>query len=432
MRRFIDRMVFLFGMVIYNIGIYLCLPFIVLNLFWRSYRLPAYRQRVLERLGIFDTPMRTNGLWLHAVSVGEVVAASPILSLLLAGGMGLPITVTTTTPTGSGRLMQLLGTKVQHVYVPYDVPFAIRGFLRRVQPRMLIVMETEIWPNLLRICAQQNIPVILANARLSDRSFRGYKLLRPFMHSILQKFAVIAAQSSLDRERFITLGANPATTIPLGNLKFDVSVAPEQLQIGAVLKASIGRRKIWVAASTHAGEEELILQAYVSVKQILGDLLLILIPRHPNRFAQVADLLEQTGLNFVKRSDDQPCTPEVDIILGDTMGELTVFYAAADVVFVGGSLVPVGGHNLLEPAVVAVPIITGPYTENFRAITAELLKNHGLLVINNTQELVVQLLFVLQNSIQARELATNAQTVVLNNQGVASKIVGIIFAHLSN
>lgn len=397
----------------------------------RSTKLPAYRARLLERLGIYSKLVfKPNGVWIHAVSVGEVVAAVPLIKALQSKYVAIPITVTTMTPTGAQRVQQMLGNTVTHVYIPYDISWCIVNLIKKIRPLCLIIMETELWPNLLNTCKARSIPVIIANARLSDRSFPRYMRFRWFIQQMLRDITYVATQSELDTQRFLQLGldANKITTV--GNLKFEVQIDALQLQAGKALKASIGERLILVAASTHEGEEQLVLQAFKQIHQSHPDCLLILIPRHPDRFNNVAELLTQQQVNFIRRSSHANCTSDTTIILGDTMGELYMYYAAADVAFVGGSLVPVGGHNLLEPAAIGVPCITGSHLENFKDI-AKLLTTAGLLqIVQDSAQLAQQCLIWFKSAELRSQVGNNAKQILLQNCGAVEKILGITHIYL--
>jgi len=417
----------------YSLMFCLALPFVFMRLLWRSLRVPANRQRWLERVGIFDLPgIKPDGLWVHAVSVGEVVAAIPLIHALRAKFPDLNLTVTTMTATGSQRLRQSLGNTVNHVYMPYDVPFAINGFLDKVKAKCLIIMETELWPNLFHICKSKNIPIIIANGRISDRSFELYMKINWFMQRILQDVSCVAAQSKLDAERFSKLGLAEDKLRISGNLKFEVNVSDEQRKAGLALKHSIGPRLVWVVASTHASEEELIISAFRSVEARIPNCLLILVPRHPDRFNEVIKILDKHNLSYVCRSKGTPCRPNTEILLGDTMGEMNIFYAAADVAFVAGSfLAAVGGHNVLEPVALGVPTLTGPHMSNFKEISNKLQKAEGLYVINNAQELATKVIEWLELSSDARKnIGARGQAVIEENRGAINNIMQIVTNYL--
>ncbi len=418
-----------FFRVLYTALLILALPLLFLRLLWRSRKLPAYRQRWLERLGFFPKlQVNPHGVWVHAVSVGEVVAALPLIHALRAQDKHLPITVTTTTPTGSQRVKQSLHDTVTHVYLPYDFPWALQSFLRKIQPRSCIILETELWPNLLNTCKQRKIPVIIANGRISDRSLLGYKRIQRLVTSMLQQIAYVAAQSRQDTDRFIALGMDKDKVHTTGNLKFDVQVNAAQQQAAQMFKPSLGSRLVLVAASTHEGEETIILQAMQQLQAIDPRYLLILIPRHPDRFNAVADLLAEYKFNYVRRSQEVACTDDVQVMLGDSMGEMYFYYSLADVAFVGGSLVPIGGHNLLEPASLGATIITGPHLHNFTEITNLLLAADALRIINNSNELVTQVTELFTSSMQRERLGTAALRVVDQNRGALDRVLDGLYS----
>jgi 3-deoxy-D-manno-octulosonic-acid transferase len=349
---------------LYTVLLYPILPLALLRLYWRGRRDPEHRQRWPERWG-FIPPMPSGCLWVHAVSVGETRAALPLIRALLARYPGQPLLVTTTTLTGSRQVREALGERVHHVYAPYDLPGAVQRFLRRIRPRLAVIMETELWPNLLRQCAVAGIPVMIANARLSERSARGYARIGRLTASMLRDVTLIAAQAEADAKRFRALGA-PRVEVA-GNLKYDLTLPDDLPDRGRQLRRELlgEERRVWIAASTHAGEDEQVLDAFARLRARWPELLLLLVPRHPERFDGVADLCRQRDFETIRRSGQRPCAPDTAVFLGDSMGELLLFYAAADLAFVGGSLVPTGGHNVLEPALLGLPVLFGPHMFNF-------------------------------------------------------------------
>ncbi|MDG4595253.1 MAG: lipid IV(A) 3-deoxy-D-manno-octulosonic acid transferase [Candidatus Contendobacter sp.] len=351
--------------LLYTGLLYLALPLALLRLYWRGRRDAGYRQRWTERLGFVPSAGPTGCLWLHAVSVGETRAALPLIRALLNRYPGLPLLVTTTTLTGSRQVRAALGDQVQHVYAPYDVPGAVARFLRRTRPRLAVIMETELWPNLLRQCAVARIPVLVANARLSERSARGYARMGGLTAAMLRDITLVAAQAEADAERFRALGALRVEVT--GNLKYDLTPPDDLPERGWRLRREwLGEnRPVWIAASTHAGEDELVLDAFARLRARWPELLLFLVPRHPERFDAVAALCRQRGFSMIRRSEQRSCAPNTAVFLGDSMGELLLFYAAADLAFVGGSLVPIGGHNVLEPALLGLPVLFGSHMFNF-------------------------------------------------------------------
>jgi len=350
--------------LLYNLLIRIAAPIAFGMHLWRGVRDPAYRGRLGERFG-FGAPLESPSIWVHAVSVGEVQAAAPLVRALLAKHPGLPLVLTTVTPTGAARAQALFGSTVVHRYVPYDLPGAVGRFFDRVRPQLAVILETELWPNLYAECGERGVPLVLASARVSPRSVRRYRRLVPLFKATLAHGIVIGAQSEADAERFRSIGASPDRTHVTGNIKFDFELRSEvQGQGQQWRQANAAGRPVWVAGSTHEGEEEVIIEAHQRLRERCPDALLVLVPRHPNRFESVRALLERRGVEHVLRSAGKRVGPPTAVVLGDTMGELMMFYAAADVAFVAGSLVPIGGHNLLEPASLGVPILVGPHNFN--------------------------------------------------------------------
>ncbi len=358
---------------LYSAALYLLVPITVYHLIWRGFRQPAYFQRWNERYARYRTASYGRTLWLHAVSVGEVNAAVPLVNALKRGRPDLRVLVTTITPTGSERVRALWGQdEVEHVYLPYDLPGAVGRFLDHYRPHAGLIMETELWPNLLFGCRDRRIPTLILNARLSERSLRGYRVLAPLVGRALRTVRTVAAQSLADGVRFVRLGARPEQVVETGNLKFDVAV-PETLEtFASQFRADCGARPVWIAASTHEDEEAAIIGIHRHLRARFPDLLLLWAPRHPERFRLVADHARSAGWSVAMRSRGRWPRAEDAVFVIDTLGELMNFYACADVAFVGGSLQPVGGHNLLEPAAAGTAIVTGPHLHNFAEISRRL------------------------------------------------------------
>jgi len=352
--------------LLYNILIWLGLPGILWHLFRRSRRQPEYLEHVAERFGRYDIAPGKDVIWIHAVSVGETRAAVPLVRRLRERYPDLPILLTHMTPTGRATGEELFGSAVQRCYLPYDYPFAVARFLDHFCPKMGIVMETELWPNLILTCRGRGIPVFLMNARLSEKSAAGYGRVRSLTEETLRSLAGISAQTDADAARLESLGA-PAVEVT-GNLKFDIAPLPAQLELGRHLRALFGAdRPVFLAASTREGEEQIILDALGKVE--LPGLLAVLVPRHPQRFDEVAELLQRRRIRFQRRSGELPVSPETRVVLGDSMGEMFAYYAACDLAYVGGSLLPLGGQNLIEACAVGKPVLVGPYTFNFEEAT---------------------------------------------------------------
>lgn len=408
----------------YTACFYLLLPLAFLRLFIRSFKAPNYRQRWAERLGFVTNPPKPGGIWLHAVSVGEAFASIPLIKALKARYPDYAITVTTTTPTGSEQIKAILGDAVFHVYAPYDLPFCINRFLKTLSPRLIVIMETELWPNWLYAAHQKNIPILLANARLSPSSFKHYAYFKPFMTTLLSYIHTVAAQSTLDSERFIALGLAPEKLVITGSVKFDLELPPSITEQAQAIRQMLGvNRSILVAASTHETEEELILRAFKKILNKIPDCLLVLVPRHPERFQKVYQLCVKYGFKTIRRTDNISCDPNVQVFLGNTLGELLRFYGAADLAFVGGSFVQIGGHNILEPATLNIPIITGPIMFNFAEITELLCNARGIIKLkgNEPDELADEAVQLLSDPVKRTELVEAAQSVVSANKGSVKK-----------
>lgn len=365
---------------LYSVALYLLAPVTVYHLIWRGFRQPAYFQRWLERYAIYRGPAQTRTLWLHAVSVGEVNAAIPLVNALRRGRPDLRLLVSTITPTGSDRARAAWGDSVEHVYLPYDLPGAVGRFLRHHKPCAALIMETELWPNLLFGCRDRGIPAYILNARLSERSLRGYRALAPLVSRALRTVRTVAAQSRADGERFIQLGARAEQVIETGNLKFDVNVPDALEEFALECHRHTGERPVWIAASTHEDEEAATVGMHRRLRERFPGLLLLWAPRHPERFRVVAETARSAGWQVSTRSRARWPQPGDDVFVIDTLGELMSFYACADVAFVGGSLQAIGGHNLLEPAATGTPIVTGPHLHNFVEI-AQRLEDAGALRI---------------------------------------------------
>lgn len=408
---------------LYTVLMYLLTPLFILRLLWRSRANPAYRQRLGERFG-FVPAIGQPCIWLHAVSVGETIAARPLVERLLLEYPQYPLLVTTTTPTGSATVKRLFGERVLHCYFPYDLPDALARFLNRVQPVLLVVMETEIWPNLYAACAQRQVPLLLANARLSERSVRGYSRVATLVEETLAQVSRIAARDVQDSLHFQQLGATLEQVVVCGNIKFDLQVPVGLVEQGRQLRHQWGeQRPVWVAASTHQGEDEIILRVFARLREALPGLLLIIVPRHPERFASVARLGADSGLPCVRRSAGSAFAPDTALIVGDSMGEMLLWYAVADVACIGGSLVPHGGHNPLEAAAFAVPVVSGVHVHNFADIFPPLCQTGGAVLVQDEAELYTQLLTWLQDVDARQQAGQAAHAFFQQNQGALACLV---------
>ncbi len=418
--------------VIYSLVLMLLTPFVLLRLWRRGRKTPAYRRRWSERFA-FVTALESRPIWVHAVSVGEMLAAVPLIKHLLNANPDTPVLVTTTTPTGSEQVKRLFGEQVLHVYMPYDMNGVIKRFLNRIRPRLLVVMETELWPNLFHHCSRQDVPVIIANARMSARSARGYTRFSALAVSTLNNVTVIAAQSDVDAGRFIALGARRDLVQVTGSVKFDLSLANGLIEQGVALRRDLfAQRPVWLAASTHAGEDELLLQAFAEVRQYQPDLLLVLVPRHPERFDAVVELCQRQGCEVIRRSEGRPCLDSTAVFVGDSMGELLLFLAAADLCFMGGSLVPTGGHNLLEPAAVGVPVVFGPHMFNFAVISQMFLERGAARQVDDSAKLATVVAELFENAGLRNEMACKGKQLLAENRGAQARLEALIDQQLSS
>lgn len=412
---------------LYTLAMYLATPFIVLRLLFRGVRYRDYHRRWRERFGFALAPAVRGSLWVHAVSVGEVNAAEPLLKALRNSYPNAPLVVTTVTPTGSERVRQLFGDSVVHVYLPYDLPFAVSRFLKRVRPRLAVIVETEIWPNLYFACGKRGIPMLIVNARLSERSLRGYRPLNGIVRQALRSVRVIAAQSQTDAARYRLLGADPSTILVSGNMKFDMPVPFDAVNAGSHLREQWGRlRPVWIAGSTHEGEELPVLEAHLNVLKRLPDALLLIAPRHPERFKMVENSVRSLGFTLATRSSDRVPSAAHQVFVIDSMGELMPFYAASDLAFVGGSLVPIGGHNVLEPAAMSRPVLVGPYTFNFEEITLTLIKEGGAERINGKEDLGAKTLRLLLDHSRRERMGERARHVFDSERGAVKRVMELI------
>lgn len=418
---------------LYTLLLILITPWVLLRLLWRSLRQPAYRLRIHERFGGVTAPAEPIAVWVHAVSVGESLAALPLIRQLVARHGPRRVWVTTTTPTGSDRINDLLGDQVLHSYAPYDLPWVVSRFLDRVRPRQAVVMETELWPNLFRALRERNIALTIANARLSPHSYQGYSRVREFARRVLADTTLIAAQSALDAAHFEALGARRVEI--MGNLKFDIEPPADQVQAGQRLRMLLGAdRPVWVAASTHEGEEAAALTAHARVREWLPNALLILVPRHPQRFDEVARLLQRRNFAHLRRSELDlhagPASPDAgSVLLGDSLGEMWMYLAAADVAFVGGSLGSSGGHNILEPAVLERPVMFGPSMHNFAQARELLLSTGAAREVTQIDSLPRLLIDWLRDPVLRTRMGKAGRRAVAMNRGALARLLERLDEH---
>ncbi len=413
---------------LYTVLTYLLRPIALAAVLWRGLRDRRYWLGLGERLGLGPRAGAAETIWVHAVSLGEVTAAAALIRALRTRHPDTPLILTTATLTGRERAEGLFGDGITVRYLPYDTPGSVRRFLARARPRLAVIMETELWPNLFHRCRRLGIPIVLANARLSVKSVTRYRRFGPLFRDALSLGRLaIAAQSAEDAERFIAVGAQRDRTRVIGNLKFDIAVDAAVIERGRELRRAYGAaRPVWIAGSTHQGEEEAALTAHAQVLAAVPSALLLLVPRHPERFQAVADLLNRRGLRFERRSSDGEVRPDCPVLLVDTVGELASLYASVDVAFVGGSLVPVGGHNLLEPAALGVPVITGPYQSNAQEIADWLLGEGAALQVADAAGLAAALEDLLTHPELRRRIGAKGLHVVAVNRGSLDRLLEII------
>ncbi|NOQ76714.1 MAG: 3-deoxy-D-manno-octulosonic acid transferase [Methylococcaceae bacterium] len=411
----------------YTLLFYLLTPFVLCRLFWRGFKAPEYRKRWLERLAIYNKKYPADVIWIHAVSVGEAEAVFPLVKQLQQKYPSDNFLVTTTTPTGSARVKKVLADTVSHVYLPYDLPVVVNKFIAVFKPKIAIIMEKEIWPNLYASCASNKIPLMIINARLSANSAKGYKKIPGLVKPALDVVSWIATQTVEDRQRFIEIGARENSTTVTGNLKFDLFIAEKTIQQAKEIKQQLfSGRFVWIVASTHDKEEEIFFDVYPQLKKLIPELLLVIVPRHPERFERVKQMAEAMQLNARMRSAEKPSTEDTDVYIVDTMGELKLFYGAADICFVGGSMVPVGGHNILEPAAIGVPIMFGPYMINFKDISKNVLDLKAAIQCIDNTALIDTVIHLYTDADYREAIATRAKQFVVANQGATDGTVKLI------
>ncbi len=406
---------------------YLLLPLVLINLALKAWRLPAYRQRWQERLGFYNKTASPGVIWLHACSVGEVEASIPLIGKLQERYPTIPCLVTTTTPTGSSRIIDEFGETIQHVYLPFDISFAINVFLTRFQPRIAIIVEKEIWPNLFFQCDDRNIPLLLVSALLSERSFHRYLHWQSLFKPVFQTISRIGAQTDLDAKQFNQLGIESRRISVTGSLKFERTVSEQFKQRAVLLRQQLfPTRSIWIAASTHDNEEILLLDRLQQLQTNNPDLLLILAPRHPQRGISIVNYCNLQSISCVTRSSSLSCQSDTRVFLLDTLGELMLFYGVADVAFVGGSLVKVGCHNLLEPAAWGIPMLFGSSVHNCEEIATELVASNAAVSVVDADQCIDTVQVLLSNQAMCREMGVNAINYFNKHQDMLEKTVGII------
>lgn len=417
--------------IVYSLIFYLAMPVILLRLLIRSLKAPDYRRRLTERLALnklpanFDKSKQT--LWIHSVSVGEAVAAAPLVRQLQEKYPETQLFISTMTPTGSDRVRKLFGDRVFHSYIPYDLPGATTRIIRQLQPAVLILMETELWPNLLHYCHKRGVKILLANGRLSEKSASAYARFSGATSNMLGNIDCIAAQAEADASRFKALGMDEAKVHVSGSLKFNIDLpATERASDSLFISIQDSGRSVLIAASTRDGEEEKVLAAFAQCLQFHPDLILLLVPRHPERFDKVARLCVETGYAIARRSRDQSFEADMQILLGDSMGEMLDYYSLADIAFVGGSLVDTGCQNVLEPAAMGIPVITGRSQFNFATICAQLESAGALKTVGDETELASYLIALLTDEARQKKMGEQGRQLVAANQHALPRLLKLL------
>lgn len=420
------------GLRLYTLIWYLALPFIVLRLFWCSIKAPGYRRHIGERLGFIQS-IKANKpcLWIHAVSLGESIAATPLIKALLQSNE-FHLLVTNTTPTGRAHIAHAFGNQVSQAWAPYDIPACIERFITSAKPCGLVIMETELWPNWLHLCRSKNIPSLLANGRLSAKSARGYERFAGLSHQMMQDISLLTVQTEAHAKRFESLGASADKIQQVGNIKFDIHLDSAIASKAQAARSMLNARPTFIAGSTHAGEDEIILSAFKQVNAQIPEALLVLVPRHPERFDSVADLIQSKGFTLARRSKEHLPKPEHQVLLGDTLGELTLLYGLADAAFIGGSLIPRGGHNMLEASLWGIPLATGPHMDNFLQLHEDLSQCGALKTLQSADELAEFFLLTRSDPATATRMGKAGHTYLVNNQGALSKIKSAITQLIGN
>ncbi len=416
--------------IFYKALLPLAYPLLRLRLLWRARREPGYGQRITERFGRVPASLPRGVIWFHTVSAGETIAAAPVIDRLVSEFPDAEFLVTTMTPTGSEQVVARLGSRVAHCYSPYDFRGGVERFFDAVAPRLLVIFETELWPNLLEEAARRGVPVDLVNARLSERSARGYARIGSLTRRMLGQLQHIACQYPDHAGRFVALGAVPGRVSVLGSVKFDLRLPDDHRSRGAELarRWRLEGRPVWIAGSTHPGEEEVVLAAHEQVRRACPDACLLLVPRHPSRAVEVQRMVEEAGFSAVRQSlaGDEEATVSADVVIGDVMGQLLYLYALSEAAFVGGSLVPVGGHNPIEPALCGQPLLTGPHTFNFPDVVAAFEESGALVRVGDANRLAGEVVRCLKDANAQERMSAAARQVVAANTGATERLLELL------
>ena len=419
--------------ILYTLFFYLVTPLILVYLGYRAFRSSDYRGRIGERFGLINFDITKPVILIHSVSVGETIAATPLIKKLLSKYPDHQLVVTTSTPTGSVTVKKAFGDAVSHCYLPLDLPGSMQRFLTKLKPQLCIIMETELWPNMLHQLHQAEVPTLLANARMSAKSATGYQSkAAPLMQEMLSNLTQVSAQFESDGQRFIELGLAPEKLAISGSIKFDLLISPQLIAQQTELKHQWApHRPVWIAGSTHPDEDQQVLQTHQQLLQQHPDLLLIIVPRHPERFEGVAQLCHSMAFEFIKRSSGQAPESTTQIVVGDTMGELLLMCGIADVAFIGGSLIERGGHNPLEPAALGKPVVMGQHVFNFSDICDKLIATNGLTLVSDQAQLTQHVLGLFDDRTTMLTMGHNGQKFVKSNQGTINRLLDWVENHLS-
>ncbi len=411
----------------YDIFTYLVAPLLIMNLIFRALSDRRYVNRISERFGFYEKRSNYESIWIHAVSYGEVNAAQSLVRSLVEENPGSEIIFTCSTPTGSALIKELFGNDVISVYLPYDLKGPVKRFFEWAKPKIAIIIETEIWPNIFHYCGRSKIPLILASACISDDSMKKYSILFGLFKDSVSQGIVVAAQSDEDAQKFIALGAKADRTFVTGNLKFDTEInLDSSMDVNLFKNESLCQRFSWTAGSTHDLEEKEIIRAHKLIKEKIPNALLILAPRKPERFQVVSKILDQSGLSFSKWSESKEKQIDSDVLLVDTLGDLLFFYSVSEVSFVGGSLFDIGGHNLIEPAILMKPILTGPKIENVQEIADQFLSNQAIIIVNDHKDISNSIIELSDDKERCNQMANNAKQIIEKNKGSKEKILQLI------
>jgi 3-deoxy-D-manno-octulosonic-acid transferase len=410
--------------LLYSAIFYLLIPFVLLRLLKRSLKEPGYRAGILERFGFFRSKNPGKLVWIHAVSAGETIAAAPLVQSLL--GQGYVCLVTSMTPTGRERVKALLAGEVEDCFVPYDLPGSINRFLRNNEPRMLITIDTELWPNMIEACAQRGVPTLLANGRLSSRSAKGYRRIKPLIVPMLRSMSLLAVQTPQHKDRFVSLGADASKVHVTGSVKFDAVLARGYVDRLNRSRRLVAGRPILLGASTHDGEEAVLLSLLPALQELIPDFLLVLAPRHTYRCDQVRRALESMGQSVVSFSDSRDVAPTDQVFLVDVMGELDALFELASVAFVGGSLVPVGGHNFLEAVRAGTPTVMGSHLDNIEDIARQFIDGRAIMIVRDVQELQQVVVNLMGDVDESNRLVIAANKVMESNLGAQGRVEKLI------